>query len=61
MRDLLCLLFSVLGFSGLGFWFRARLFLGAEPTRTQNTERLRVAGRPAFSGVVAVPTSVEEQ
>ena len=32
-RFLLCLLFSVLGFSGLGFWFRARLFLGAELRR----------------------------
>ena len=35
MRDLLSLIFSVLGFSGLGFWFRAKLFLGAELKRTR--------------------------
>ena len=42
MRDLLCLLFSVLGFSGLGFWFRARLFLGAERFVDLSTSVLRL-------------------
>ena len=41
MRDLLCLLFSVLGFSGLGFWFRAKLFLGAERFVDLSTSVLR--------------------
>ena len=42
MRDLLCLLFSVLGFSGLGFWFRAKLFLGAERFVDLSTSVLRL-------------------
>ena len=41
MRDLLSLLFSVLGFSGLGFWFRAKLFLGAERFVDLSTSVLR--------------------
>ena len=41
MRDLLSLIFSVLGFSGLGFWFRAKLFLGAERFVDLSTSVLR--------------------
>ena len=51
MRDLLSLLFSVLGFSGLGFWFRAKLFLGAE--RDKEIKSWKLGGTfPACPGVL---------